>query len=43
MRLGINWTYEGEVDKDGRACGNGVAKTNGGSYKGTFLNDAFEG
>ena len=35
------YAYEGEIDKEGRACGFGTAyrSVNGITYKGTFVND----
>ena len=45
VREGSHWTYEGEVDKDGLACGTGVAKLSNGreSYKGTWFKDMWWG
>ncbi len=40
------FTYEGQLDKDNKACGKGVATSTEGSiktYSGTFLNDLLEG
>ena len=38
------WSYTGEIDINGRACGNGVAKDKQGNLKkGTFIDDKFEG
>ena len=45
VRDGYNWDYEGEQDKEGRACGYGVAKRQdrNDTYVGTWFNDAWEG
>ena len=44
MVIDGNWDYEGEQDKEGRACGYGVAKNQfNATYVGTWFNDAWEG
>ena len=37
--------YEGEADKDGKACGEGVAPVHkgGSTFKGTWFNDVIHG
>ena len=42
---GQEHNYEGEVDKEGLACGNGISKRwdGGYTYEGTFEQDKFEG
>ena len=39
------WEYEGEIDESGKACGIGKAsyRSNSHIWKGSFLNDTFEG
>ena len=40
----VEYEYEGEFDKEGYACGQGIAKCQDGhSYTGTFLKDKMHG
>ena len=41
---GVEYEYEGELDKQGQACGQGIARcSDGHSYTGTFLSDKMHG
>ena len=42
--FGFEYSYEGETDQGGLACGEGVAiHSNGNKYTGTFYNDLLQG
>ena len=40
---GDAWDYEGEINEDGLACGQGVATRDKAKFTGTFFNDKLEG
>lgn len=44
---GVEWSYTGQIDENGAACGNGIATRTDGkheyTYIGSFFNDQWEG